>query len=320
MCYIIVDTSRLQGSFGLHFAAMGVFMRKAVLFLLSLLFVLCFTSCNDLLKIPDVTEPLAGSSEVVTVPAAKAKVIVLSGQSNAAGISQISQLDAADAAKYGAGFENVLIRVTNALSGNNSDSFVKVTTGWGDSTGKDAFGPEVGLAEQLAESYPGETIYIIKYAWSGAPLEGGFLSGGFCWDPLCAAIDQGLSLLKEQGLDPEVVAFCWMQGESDACAQGSAKRYERNQKSFVNSLREKYGNFFFIDAGISTVWKFYTCVNNAKRDADCALERCVFINTNYQGLQTASFDIAHYDAQSMIRLGHLFGEQIAAHITTESVL
>ena len=292
-------------------------MRKTVVFLLSVLCILSFTSCNDLVNMPDVTEPLAGSSEVVPVSAAKAKVIVLSGQSNAAGISRISQLDADEAAKYEAGFENVLIRVTNALSECNSDSFVKVTTGWGDSTGKDAFGPEVGLAEQLAGSYPGETIYIIKYAWSGAPLEGGFLSGGFCWDPLCAAIDEGLSLLKGQGLDPEIVAFCWMQGESDACAQGSAKRYERNQKSFVNALREKYGNFFFIDAGISTVWKFYACVNNAKRNADCALDRCVFINTNYQGLKTSSFDIAHYDAPSMIKLGNLFGEQIAAHIVNE---
>ena len=295
-------------------------MRKAVIFLLSLLFVLCFTSCNDLLKIPDVTEPLAGSSEVVTVPAARAKVIVLSGQSNAAGISYISQLDAADAAKYDAGFESVLIRVTNAVSENNSDSFVPVKTGWGDSKGREVFGPEVGLAEKLAESYPGETIYIIKYAWSGAPLEGCFTVDGACWRGLCQAIDEGIADLKAQSFDPEIVAFCWMQGESDACVRGTAKRYEQNQKSFVNALREKYGNFFFIDAGISTVWKFYACVNNAKRNADCALDRCVFINTNYQGLKTSSFDIAHYDAPSMIKLGHLFGEQIAAHITTESVL
>lgn len=295
-------------------------MRKAVVFLLSSLFVLCFTSCNDLVNMPDVTEPLAGSSEVVTVPAAKAKVIVLSGQSNAAGISQVSQLDASETAKFEAGFENVLIRVTNAISQNNCNSFEKVTTGWGDSTGKDAFGPEVGLAEKLAESYPCETIYIIKYAWSGAPLAGYYIPGGIRWNQLCSAIDEGLSELRNKGLDPEIVAFCWMQGESDALKRGMAKNYERHQKTFVNALREKYGNFFFIDAGISTVWKFYTCVNNAKRDADCALERCVFINTNYQGLKTSSFDIAHYDAPSMIKLGHLFGEQIAAHITTESVL
>ena len=292
-------------------------MRKTVVFLLSVLFVLCFSSCTDLVDMPDVTEPFAGSSEVVTVPAAKAKVIVLSGQSNAAGISRISQLDTADAAKYEAGFENVLIRVTNTVSGHNSDSFVKVTTGWGDSTLNDAFGPEVGLAEQLSADYPGETIYIIKYSWSGAPLEGGFLPEDLCWDQLCLAIDGGLAALKDQGLDPEIVAFCWMQGESDACFRGKARRYERNQETFIKTLREKYGNFFFLDAGISQSWTFYTCVNNAKRDVDCSLERCVFINSNYHGLVVADFDIAHYDASSMIKLGHLFGQQIAEHIVTE---
>ena len=134
---------------------------------------------------------------------------------------------------------------------------------------------------------------------------------------MCQAIDDGLADLRAQDLDPEIVAFCWMQGESDACTAGPAKRYEQNQKVFLKALREKYGNFFFIDAGISTVWKFYACVNNAKRNADCDLDRCVFINTNYQGLKTSSFDIAHYDAPSMIKLGNLFGEQIAAHIVNE---
>ena len=294
-------------------------MRKTVVFMLIVLLLSCLTSCNDLVDMPDVSEPFAGSSEVMTVSPSKAKVVVLSGQSNAAGISRISQLDADEITKYAAGFENVLIRVTNAFSANNSSSFVKVATGWGDSTGEDAFGPEVGLAEQLSASYPDETIYIIKYSWSGAPLEGGFLSGGFCWDQLCRAIDDGLSELKDKGLDPEIVAFCWMQGESDACAKGTAKRYEKNQKAFVDDLRERYGDFFFIDAGISTVWKYYACVNNAKRNADCALDRCVFINTNYHDLKTADFDIAHYDAPSMLELGHLFGNQINAHVATESI-
>ena len=291
-------------------------MRKAVIILLSAVFTFCFTSCNDLLKIPDVKEPYAGSNETVTVPAAKAKVIVLSGQSNAAGISQISQLDAGDAAKYEAGFENVRIRVTNAISENNTDTFIKVTTGWGDSTAKDAFGPEVGLAEQLSSDYPGETVYIIKYAWSGAPLSGCFTPDGICWNQLCSAIDQGLAELKDKGLDPEIVAFCWMQGESDACKDGTSRSYERNEKLFVSSLRELYGNFFFLDAGISDSWKFYTAVNTAKRDNACSQSRWVFINSNYHGLKVATFDTAHYDAQSMIKLGHLFGEQIAAYIKT----
>ena len=292
-------------------------MRKAVVILLSILFAFCFTSCKDLLRIPDVTEPISGSSETVSVPAAKTKVIVLSGQSNAAGVSYVETLSPEDQAKFAAGFENVLIRVTNAVSENNAGTFVKVTTGWGDSKGKDLFGPEVGLAEQLASDYPGEKIYIIKYAWSGAPLDGCFTPGGICWNQLCSAIDEGLSELKNQSLDPEIVAFCWMQGESDACVRGTTERYYSNQKKMVESLREKYGNFFFLDAGISNSWKFYTALNTYKRNMDNDVARCVFINSNYYGLKVSDFDIAHYDAPSMLRLGHLFGEQVSAHIVTQ---
>ena len=292
-------------------------MRKSIVILLSALLLVCFTSCNDLLKIPDVKEPYAGSSEIMTVPASKAKVIVISGQSNAAGISQVSQLDASEAAKYATGFESVQIRVTNAVSGNNTDTFVKVTTGWGDSTDKAAFGPEVGLAEQLSTDFSGETVYIIKYAWSGAPMEGWFMPGELCWNELCAAIDGGIAELKDKGLDPEVVAFCWMQGESDAVRSGSAEAYEKNEKKFVEELRKLYGNFYFMDAGISDSWKFYTAVNTAKRDNARSQSRWVFINSNQHGLKVATFDTAHYDAQSMIKLGHLFGEQIASHIATE---
>ena len=292
-------------------------MRKTAVILLSLFFVFCFTSCKDLLKIPDVSEPIAGSSEIVSVSAAKTKVIVLSGQSNAAGVSHVDTLSTEDQAKYAAGFENVLIRVTNAVSENNSNTFVKVTTGWGDNKERAWFGPEVGLAEQLASDYPGEKIYIIKYAWSGAPLAGCFTPDNICWKQLCSAIDEGLSELKGQSLDPEIVAFCWMQGESDACVRSNTEHYYSNQKKMVESLREKFGDFFFLDAGISNSWKFYTALNTYKRDMDKDVARCVFINSNYYGLKVSDFDIAHYDAPSMIMLGHLFGEQVSAHIITE---
>lgn len=292
-------------------------MRKAAVILLSILFALCFTSCKDLLKIPDVSEPISGSSETVSISSAKTKVIVLSGQSNAAGVSYVETLSAEDQTKYAAGFESILIRVTNAVSENNINTFVKVTTGWGDNKERAWFGPEVGLAEQLASDYPGENIYIIKYAWSGAPLEGYFTPGNLCWNQLCSAIDEGLSELKSQSLDPEIVAFCWMQGESDACVRSNTEHYYSNQKIFVESLREKYGDFFFLDAGISNSWKFYTAVNTYKRDMDNDVARCVFINSNYYGLKVSDFDIAHYDASSMLRLGHLFGEQVSAHIVTE---
>lgn len=293
-------------------------MRKhVVISLISILLSVClFVSCRADLFPEDVTDPVAGSTEVVGIPSSKAKVIILSGQSNAAGVSLVATLSETDTAKYASGFEDIMISVTNAVSGHNSDGFVKTTTGWGDNTEGLLFGPEVGLAEELSSSYPGEKIYIIKYSWSGAGLKDKFLPGRTGYRDLCQAIDNGLETLRNQGLDPEVVAFCWMQGESDACFISTTRHYGNNQKTMVNSLRERYGNFFFLDAGISTSWTYYARVNNEKKKADCSLGRCVFINSNYYGLKVSASDPAHYDAPSMIRLGHLFGEQVSLHIET----
>ena len=294
-------------------------MRKSVFVsLVSIFSALCLlVSCRADLFPEDVRESVAGSTEVVGIPSSKTKVIILSGQSNAAGVSLVETLSQADSVKYASGFEDVQISVTNEVSGHNSDGFVKTTTGWGDNSEGLLFGPEVGLAEDLSSSFPGEKIYIIKYSWSGAGLEDKFLPGKKGYEHLCKSIDDGLNILRNQGLDPEVVAFCWMQGESDACFGGTTRHYGKNQKTMVSSLRERYGNFFFLDAGISTSWQYYARVNNEKKKADCSLGRCVFINSNYYGLKVSASDPAHYDAPSMIRLGHLFGEQVSLHIETD---
>ena len=292
-------------------------MKKALILLPAVLFSVMFLiSCDARLNVDDVTELSAGSDEIVSVDAGKTKVIVLSGQSNAAGVAFSDTLTEEEQARYAAGFPDVRIYVVNAVSGNDSDGFVSAATGWGDSTDKSLFGPEVGLSEQLEASYPGEKVYIIKYSWSGAGLEDLFLPGKAGFTGLCNAIDTGLSELRDMGLDPEVVAFCWMQGETDAVSRGTALRYGDNQRTMVESLRSLYGRFFFIDAGISPTWKYYTRVNTAKRDMDCSLERCVFINSNLHGLVVSRTDAAHYDAPSMLELGHLFGEQVAGHIVT----
>ena len=288
--------------------------RFLLLLLLAPLAVLCLVSCDDRFNVDDVAEPFAGSSGTVTVSASKAKVIILSGQSNAAGVSPVSGIAPEKAAIYAPGFDDILLSVTNSMSGHDTEGFVKTTTGWGDNHDGIWFGPEVGLAEQLTTEFPAEKFYIIKYSWSGAELERRFLPGKGAYKELCKAVDDGLADLREQGLDPEVVAFCWMQGESDACRRGKARRYDGNQMKMVKALRERYGGFFFLDAGISTSWPFYARVNNAKVDADCALEHCEYINSNYHGLVVSTSDIAHYDAPSMLELGHLFGSRIAQHI------
>ena len=100
----------------------------------------------------------------------KATVILLGGQSNASGCSRDDYLQqnvtAEKYAEYKNGYDNVYI---NYLSGfKTSGGFVKCSTLQGEMDG--GFGPELGLAEKLHESYPDETFFIIKCAWGGTNL------------------------------------------------------------------------------------------------------------------------------------------------------
>ena len=100
----------------------------------------------------------------------KAVVILLGGQSNASGCSLDEYLErnvsAEKYAEYRNGYDNVYI---NYLSGlHTSGEFVKCATLQGEIEG--GFGPELGLAEKLSETYPDTTFFIIKFAWGGTDL------------------------------------------------------------------------------------------------------------------------------------------------------
>ena len=106
----------------------------------------------------------------------RATVILLGGQSNASGCAideylkrNVSQEKYAE---YQSGYDNVYINYLSTL--NISGGFVKCATAQGEVGGY--FGPELGLAERLSETYPDETFFIIKCAWGGTNLYDEWLS------------------------------------------------------------------------------------------------------------------------------------------------
>lgn len=272
-------------------------------------------------------------------PENTAKVIVLSGQSNAVGSSYSSFLlknaGQEEYDKYKAGFPNVKILYSCTATGheglapnNKSDEFVPVKLGQGYNLS--TFGPEVGLASYLSEAYPDETFYIIKHAIGGASMTGFWnltvdnpdsLRG---LNLLKEEIDLGLSLLEDEGLDPKIVAFLWMQGESDSGNYNVAYNYYKMQTALAADIRTQYADYAsvrgiaFVDAGVSDsgYWSFYSVVNHCKRQFARDSHLNYFIDTNAEGLTTLydNDDIAHYDATSMIWLGELFGQCVSEAI------
>lgn len=255
------------------------------------------------------------------------KVILLGGQSNAVGVSLVSELQKNVSpekfAEYTNGYSNVQIMYNNC-SGYYSSEFVNVKLGQG--VDPNYFGPELGIAEYLAENFPNEKFYIIKYAMGGSVLETQWFNAkaNAPLDLLLgleAFAKQGIQSLKNQGLDPKIIGFVWNQGESDAIHLNQAHRYYANQEGLVNYVRYVFeadasvNGIAFFDAGIvGNLWPVYSYVNIQKYQYSVTSPLNFYIETtDYPEINTLkeNADMAHYDCLAMIKLGHLYGAEIA---------
>ena len=259
----------------------------------------------------------------------KATVILLAGQSNAAGCSRDEYLkqnvSEEQYAEYEAGYDNVYINYF-ASATNESHGFVKCEAGQGEWGG--FFGPELGLAEKLNELYPDQTFFIIKYAWGGTNLYEQWLSPssdgetGPLYNSFVEYVNASLDYLTLKNYDVKVEAMCWMQGESDSLEEDVAIAYEENLSRFVSDIREEFADYAsddgiaFVDAYIAATifWKYYIQLNQSKQAVADSSPMNAVIDTIAHELSVIGEprdepDIAHYDSLSEIKLGHLFAEE-----------
>lgn len=280
----------------------------------------------------------------------KAKIIVLAGQSNAVGVGHVKCLKRsfsdARIREYLKGYEN--IKINYCSHDKKSDGFVTTSTGCTE-IHKDTIGPELGIAEYLNEKFPGEEFFIVKFAVGGATLKhdylspssggcydiskfmserenlvGDFLAGkpvtpGWCYGGLVSLLSDSISLLKENGRCPEIIGFCWMQGESDAMSHKDVQNYRTLFDKFINDFNSLFAeyidNCIYADGGISEIWEYHSEMNAFKKEYAQKHKRFVFIDTIANGMTTQyepaeSPDIYHYDCESVIKLGKLFIKNI----------
>lgn len=275
-----------------------------------------------------------------------AKVIIMAGQSNMVGHSMVDRLTDAQREKYKAGFPNVLILNScnpynpNADKRNLTDSFVPVTLGMGripDNTSAwpgGCFGPELGLAEYLSETYPDETFYLIKDATGGSTLSGKWCSPSSLsymeldalpenslYAHLLDRVDTGMQLLRDQGTPAQIVALLWMQGENDA--NSYTAKYDTLWRNFISDLTAEWNakgyvadnGLATVDGGITEYWTNYEILNAVKELWAAEYSKGYYIDVLAAGLVRKETDPAHLDSDSMITLGRLFGEKLALAIS-----
>ena len=266
----------------------------------------------------------------------KIDVVLISGQSNAVGCTHnfyladtksIEQFD-----EYSEGYKDVLIsydcwtkdgfdtgNYTYYSQNSSREKFVPVKLGQGN--GPSTFGPEIGIAEALHEKY-GNKLFIIKHACGASSLKDEYAdkSSLYMYQIFIKYVKDQMGLLVKQGYLPTIKAFCWMQGEGDSYDKSYYGVYQDNLRLFVSNVRSDLRNLAgdkeipFIDAGISnaSVWPHPDKVNDAKREFAKESENNYFIDTIAAGMHTnlepETADLAHYDSESEILLGHLFAE------------
>ncbi len=254
----------------------------------------------------------------------KARVILLGGQSNAAGCSRDEYLkkNVSDEQyeELKNGYDNVYINYY--VSGNNkSNGFVKSGLIQGEAGG--FFGPELGMAQKLNELYPDEQFFIIKCAWGGTNLYEQWLSPssrgktGYLYNNFVKFVNESMEYLISKNYDAKIEGMCWMQGESDAFLTSHAIKYEKLLINFIKDIRKEFSQYSaddgiaFIDAYISENWPYHELLNESKKSVADSFVLNTVIDTQAHGLTCSnepeeSPDLAHYDSLSELKLGNLF--------------
>ena len=160
----------------------------------------------------------------------KIKLFILSGQSNMVGQGASYQLD--DAAKRGNErvlmFENGKWQPLRPLKKN--------------------FGPEIAFGREMARTWPGETIGIVKQSVGGTGVlawnpnwtkeqaaRTGDARKGNLWKALTGKVRDACA-----AADCEIVGFVWLQGGKDMLKVDTGREYGDNLKALVQGIRKEF--------------------------------------------------------------------------------
>ena len=262
-------------------------------------------------------------------------VILLSGQSNMEGntnstglITTENGFTTDEVTSVKAGYDGIKINYISYYKGspsnvNQSNGFVKTKLGQGNPFGSVRFGPEVGIAETLHNNNYDDKVVLIKCAVGAsylAPEANEWMGEAPYYKQFTSLIDKSLSQLIEDGYNPKIKAFCWMQGEADSANSAYISKYSSNLETFVQQFRTRYASyqddngFGFIDGYIctSSVLTHAAEINQQKQNYADSHGRSVTIDTNAAGLTVGDpgGDKYHYNVYSEFKLGKLFGEEI----------
>jgi len=232
-------------------------------------------------------------------------VIIIAGEANALGRG----LTAEDVpASYVAGHSNV--RIYNPTSG----TFVQMVAGTNTGvagTDVECWGPEVAFGEHWYADNRTSDLYIIKYTATGVGLDQSTTendwhpsSTGDAWDLTSTRIAAAKSVITGAGDTAKVRAVIWVHGETDAGVEAKALDYNRNLVSFLNAIRDEWGDadtrLILTRVSAKPDYDFAAEVRRGQTNVASLAENVLILDTDTLPMQD---DITLYAAGGQIRIG-----------------
>jgi hypothetical protein len=247
---------------------------------------------------------------------AKAKVFILSGQSNMSGggpvVAEGLQFDRAVGDK---------VRIWDASDAWNKRGILGKWASLNELQSMkkemraDMIGPEFGFAKAMSALYPADEIHLIKVSKGGTPIN--------WWLPDAKGKPNGHTALLENlknalgkiDGDYEIAGMLWMQGESDAKTQADAEVYQKKLEQLIALVRKEAGKpelpvvIGKISSKILESPKFkmpFVKTVQSGQEAVTKTDKHAFVIDTDDLSQRD--DLVHFDQKGQLGLGKRFGE------------
>jgi arylsulfatase A-like enzyme len=172
----------------------------------------------------------------VLLPAAEIQVILIAGQSNAAGRADATGL-APDAADAGVEYFYHVTR-SGGADFDSGGGFVPLAVVNG------TFGPEYGLARTLKNDHAVTNLAIIKRGRGATNLFEDWAPGGSMYDPFIADCTTALNLITARGDTFKILGLAWHQGERDSVVGRTSAQYQADLHAFLGNVRQDLHEVF----------------------------------------------------------------------------
>ena len=177
-------------------------------------------------------------------------VYLFGGQSNMQGVGYTSDLP--DSLRNFPEIE--LYHSGSVNSGAPANNWMSLRpAGWGGLGAGVCFGPEIGFGKTMLELLDSPNIAIIKHAVGGTGLAVHWNPGqhssdstnfGPQFSSFMKTVRAGIEELKQKGLEPNIKAMFWVQGEEDMrdIPEGAGAACEENLIHFIHRIRQEFLN------------------------------------------------------------------------------